>query len=261
MLKSNNYCKEIIVIFALPPLERTQPSIDLISKIAIDKPRKIIDIGCGPGNSTQILNERWSSCDILGIDNSESMISRAQSDFPDQKWQLFDAETDTFQDTYDVVYSNATIQWIHNHGLLLKKLSDIVNSGGVLAIQVPLFFSMAIGKSLRRIAQDKRWAHNTKDVDGLFTMLNYFDYYDILSGLFNKIDLWETHYIHIMDSHSSILDMIRGAGLRPYIDRIENNEEKMQFEKTVLDSITSDYRVQKDGKVLFPFDLFFIGYK
>lgn len=242
--------------------ERTQPSIDLVSKIHIENPRKIIDIGCGPGNSTQILKARWPESSILGIDNSESMISRAKSDFPDQKWQLFDAGTDTFQDTYDIVYSNATIQWIHNHDLLLQKLSDIVNHGGVLAIQIPLFFNMPLGKSISRIAQNSRWVNKTKDVDALFTILNYFEYYDILSVLFKKIELWETQYIHIMDSHSSILEMIRGSGLRPYLDRIDNKEENMQFEQMVLESIKSDYRVQKDGKVLFPFDrLFFIGYK
>ncbi len=242
--------------------ERTQPSIDLISKIEIDKHQKIIDIGCGPGNSTQILRARWPSCDILGIDNSESMISRAKVDFPDQQWQLFDADNGIFKDTYDIVYSNATIQWIHNHDLLLKKLSDIVNPGGVLAIQVPLFFNMQIGKSINRIAQDNRWGQKTKDVRALFTMLDYSEYYDILSGLFKKIEMWETQYIHIMNSHSSILEMIRGAGLRPYLDRIENNEEKILFEQAVLDSIKSDYRVQNNGNVLFPFDrLFFIGYK
>jgi trans-aconitate 2-methyltransferase len=242
--------------------ERTQPSIDIVSKINIETPQKIIDIGCGPGNSTQILKARWPESSILGIDNSESMIARAKSDFPDQKWQLFDAETDTFQDTYDIVYSNATIQWIHNHDLLLKNLSHVVNSGGALAIQIPLFFNMPLGKSISKIAQDKRWVHKTRTVDALFTILNFAEYYNILSPLFKKIEMWETQYIHIMNSHSSILEMIRGSGLRPYIDRLESNEEKMQFEKAVLDSITSDYKVQKDGKVLFPFDrLFFIGYK
>jgi trans-aconitate 2-methyltransferase len=242
--------------------ERAQPSIDLVAKIEMETPQKIIDIGCGPGNSTQILRERWSASHILGIDKSESMITRAQSDFPDQQWQLFDVETDTFQDTYDIVYSNATIQWIHSHDLLLKKLSEIVNPGGALAVQIPLFFDMPIGKSISRVAQDNRWADKTKDVDSLFTMLNCGEYYDILSGLFKKIEMWQTHYIHIMDSHSSILEMVQSTGLKPYLEKIDDNKEKVLFEEMVLDSIKYDYRVQKDKKVLFPFDrLFFIGYK
>ena len=242
--------------------ERIQPSIDLVARIEIEDPKKIIDIGCGPGNSTRILHDRWPIAGILGIDKSESMISRAVSDFPNQEWKLFDVETDEFSDTYDMVYSNATIQWIHNHDRLLKKLSEIVIPSGVLAIQVPLFFTMPLGLSISRTAQNSKWSHLTKDVDKLFTILSSVEYYDILSELFGKVEMWETHYIHIMESHDSILEMIRSTGLKPYIDKLENDNDRNQFEETVLKSIKSDYAMQKDGKILFPFHrLFFIGYK
>ncbi len=242
--------------------ERIQPSIDLVSRIEIENPKKIIDIGCGPGNSTQILRERWSSSHILGIDKSKSMISKAVSDFPNQEWKLFDVETDEFRYKYDIVYSNATIQWIHNHDILLKKLSDIVNPNGVIAIQIPLFFNMPLGQSISKIAQDSKWSNLTKDVDKLFTILKSFEYYDILSEHFEKIEMWETHYIHIMESHLSILEMIRSTGLKPYIEKLSNDNDKKQFDDLVFESIKSDYKLQKNGKVLFPFNrLFFIGYK
>jgi trans-aconitate 2-methyltransferase len=242
--------------------ERIQPSIDLVSRIEIENPKKIIDIGCGPGNSTQILRERWSHSHIVGIDKSESMISKAANDFPTQEWKLFDVETDEFQDKYDIVYSNATIQWIHNHDLLLKKLGKIVSTNGAIAIQIPLFFNMPLGQSISKIAQDSRWLNLTKDVDKLFTILNHFEYYDILSKNFVKVEMWETHYIHIMESHLSILEMIRSTGLKPYIDKLVTDDDKKQFDDMVFDSIKSDYSIQKNGKVLFPFNrLFFIGYK
>ena len=213
-------------------------------------------------SSTQILYKRWSSSNILGIDKSESMINKAVADFPNQKWKLFDIETNDFQDMYDIVYSNATIQWVPNHNDLLKKLSDIINPYGVLAIQIPLFFNMPLGKSISNIAQYSNWSHLTKDVDKLFTILNCSEYYDILSDLFKKINIWETDYVHIMDSHFSILEMIRSTGLKPYIDKLDNDDKKEIFEDMVLNAIKSDYPIQKDKRILFPFKrLFFIGYK
>lgn len=242
--------------------ERIQPSIDLVSKIEIKDPKKIIDIGCGPGNSTQILRQRWPGSSILGIDKSETMISRAFSDFPNQEWKLFDVETDPFQDTFDLVYSNATIQWIHHHDILLENLSAILNPNGVLAIQVPLFFDMPLGKSIYRVANHPKWAPFTKDAHQLYTSLNGCEYYDILSNLFRRVDMWKTDYIHIMDSHNSILEMVRSTGLRPYLNKITGTDERSQFEEMVLQSIQSDYPSQKNGRVLFPFKrLFFVGYK
>lgn len=257
-MKSRDWNPELYLKFNR---ERLQPSIDLISRIEFDNPQKIIDVGCGPGNSTQILFKRWPESCIIGIDKSESMINKAKADFPNQKWKLFDAGTDEFHESYDIVYSNATIQWIPNHQRLFQKFYTIVNSNGILAIQIPLFFEMPLGQSINRIARHNQWSHVTKHINKQFTILNYFEYYEILSALFNSINIWVTEYIHIMDSHFSILEMISSTGLKPYIEKLENND-KSHFKKMVLNAIESDYPAQKNGKVLFPFKrLFFIGYK
>lgn len=101
--------------------ERIQPTIDLLSRIEFDSPSKIIDIGCGPGNSTQILAQRWPKSQITGIDNSQAMIDKACHDFPDQEWKLLDDGSDKLQGKFDIVFSNAAIQWIPNHFELLQK--------------------------------------------------------------------------------------------------------------------------------------------
>lgn len=117
--------------------ERTQPSVDLVSKIELINPSNIIDIGCGPGNSTQILYQRWPNSKILGIDNSEAMIKKAKQDYPSQEWELIDAEKKVIQGKYDIVFSNATIQWIPNHYELFKRLKSNLYENGVLAVQLP----------------------------------------------------------------------------------------------------------------------------
>ena len=242
--------------------ERTQPSIDLVSRIDFDKPKKIIDIGCGPGNSTQILVQRWPDSEIIGVDNSPAMIAKAKKEYPKQDWRLLDAGTDEINEKCDVVFSNATIQWIPNHSRLLKKFYNLLSEKGSIAIQIPMFWDMSIGKSILSIATNKRWNSISKGATELFTIHNYSFYYDNLSELFHSIDIWESNYLHILDSHLSILEMIRSTGLKPYLERFESEKDKKDFEEMVLMEIKKDYPLQKNGKVLFPFKrLFFIAKK
>ncbi len=242
--------------------ERIQPSRDLISRINYEKPEKIIDIGCGPGNSTQMLARRWPDASVTGIDSSPAMIKKAATDFPDGNWKLRDAGKDVIEEKYDIVFSNAAIQWIPGHEKLLRKFHSLLNNNGLLAVQVPLSRDMPLGKSIEEIARNKRWNSLTKDATTLFTIHNSPWYYDRLSGIFNSIEIWETSYIHAMDSHNSILEMIRSTGLKPYLEGLGSEEEKSDFESLVFKSINKHYPRQKNGKVLFPFKrLFFIAGK
>jgi len=242
--------------------ERTQPSIDLVSRIDIDHPSKIIDIGCGPGNSTQVLVQRWPDSDIIGIDNSPAMIEKAKKDYPNQEWQLLDAGTDKIAGKFDIVFSNATIQWIPDHAKLLKKLHNILSDTGIMAIQIPLFWDMPLGKAISDIGENSRWNSETKGVTSLFTIHDPSFYYDILAEQFHSIEMWETQYVHILSSQLSILEMIKSTGLRPFLDRLENEDDKNSFETMVLKEIKKDYPLQKDGKALFPFKrLFFTAKK
>jgi trans-aconitate 2-methyltransferase len=242
--------------------ERIQPSIDLVTRINFDNPQKIIDIGCGPGNSTQILVQRWPGSEITGVDNSPAMIEKAKKDYPGLNWRLLDAGKDEIDGKFDIVFSNATIQWIPGHSRLLKIFYELLNDKGLVAVQVPLFWDMPIGKAIKRIATNSRWISVTKGVTDVFTIHDPSFYYDNLSELFHSIDIWETHYFHLLDSHLSILEMIKSTGLRPYLDKLETNVDKKAFEEMVLEKIIEDYPLQKDGKVLFPFRrLFFIAVK
>jgi trans-aconitate 2-methyltransferase len=242
--------------------ERIQPSIDLVSKIIYDKPDRIVDIGCGPGNSTQVLHQRWPSSDILGVDNSPAMIKKATNDYPNQKWLLADAGKDEITGQFDIVFSNATIQWIPNHEELIMRLSNILNDDGILAVQLPLFLDMPISKSINEIAGHPKWKSATEGLNELFTIHNVSFYYYHLMKYFQEVEIWTTDYYHTMDSHSAILEMMRPTGLKPYLEKIASDSDKLEFEALLLKKIENDYPVQRNDKVLFPFKrLFFIAKK
>ncbi len=239
--------------------ERIQPSIDLVSRIDYDRPSKIIDIGCGPGNSTRVLFSRWPGAKITGADNSPAMIEKARMDYPDQTWILFDAGNDEMDEQFDIVFSNAAIQWIPDHENLLGRFASFLETDGVLAVQVPLFWDMPVGKSLLKIADNPRWRTATAKVKDSFTIHDPHTYFDLLSRHFRTIDMWMTDYMHVMESHQSILEMIRSTGLKPYHERLSDTSLRQDFETEVLESITEEYPPQLNGEVLFPFRrLFFV---
>ncbi len=240
--------------------ERIQPSIDLVSRIDFENPLKIIDIGCGPGNSTQIIRKRWVNSKIIGIDSSPAMIEKASSDFPDQEWKVVDAGVDEINGEFDIVFSNAVIQWIPDHYKLLTKLKSILTSDGLLAIQLPLFFEMPLGKSIAKVAKRCLWSSEIDKVTELFIINDYSFYYDSLVELFDTVEMWVTDYIHVFDSHLSIIEMMRSTGLKPYLEKLQSEGSRKQFEDLVLKEIVNDYPLQRDGKVLLPFKrLFFIA--
>lgn len=242
--------------------ERTQPAIDLVNRIVPRrKPAAIIDIGCGPGNSGVVLRGRWPEARFLGIDSSPAMIEKAAADYPEQRWRLADARTFRSDATYDIVFSNATIQWIPGHDSLLESFVSLLSDRGALAVQIPLFNTMPIARTIAQTAHGIRWRERTAKCSSLFTYHDPGFYYDILSSRLGTVQLWETRYLHSLDSHEAVIEWIRATGLKPYLDNL-NGDEKAAFEREVLAGVRRDYPAQKNGRVLFPFHrLFMIGYR
>jgi trans-aconitate 2-methyltransferase len=242
--------------------ERTQPAIDLVARIKIDTPKTIIDIGCGPGNSTQILYKKWPSADILGIDTSVQMIDKARKDHPEQKWAVADASSFDADRAFDVVFSNAALQWIPNHEVLIPNLFKLVSGKGALAVQVPANSESPFHRALAAVAADKKWRDYTK---GSHKILNYQSapyYYALLQSIAAEIDLWKTIYYHRLESHYEIIEWYKATGMRPYLDSLPDEEKRSMFENEVLEKCKENYNVQKDGKILLPFKrIFFVAYK
>jgi trans-aconitate 2-methyltransferase len=243
--------------------ERTQPTIDLVGRINLGfDPHSIIDIGCGPGNSGRVLTMRWPKAQFLGIDRSPKMIEKANKDYPQHEWRIADASAFSSKTKYDIVFSNAAIQWMPDHEKLLVKLIELISDKGVLAIQTPAFRDMPVGKIIAEVACTPRWRIKTAHCSNVFTFHDYGFYYDVLSTRLQSIEMWETSYLHVLDAYESIIEWISSAGLKPYLDCLGDGEDKEDFANEIMMEIHKQYTIQKNGKVIFPFKrLFFIGHK
>jgi len=241
--------------------ERTQPSIDLVSRISIEDPKTIIDIGCGPGNSTQILYKRWPTADIVGIDSSQKMIEKARADYPAQHWEVQDASNMDMRQKYDIVFSNATLQWIYNHNVLIPRLFTMVNDNGVLAVQIPANNESPFYRVLLKTAKSSKWAMFTAECEKMLTFHNAEYYYNILSRLTQNLDIWTTTYYHIMTSHKDLTDWHKSTGMRPFLEKLPSDKDREEFENEVVKECMAFYPVQSDGKILYAFQRIFFTAK
>jgi trans-aconitate 2-methyltransferase len=230
--------------------------------VALEKPRRIIDIGCGPGNSTAVLRRRWPLAQVTGLDSSAEMIERARRDAPDQQWICEDAATFRADKAYDLVYSNATLQWIPDHGDLVMRLWEAVASGGALAVQVPANRESPLHRALRAVAASEPFRKHSEPVDRVFTYHPAGFYYDLLAPIARRYDTWTTEYLHVMQSHDDLITWYTGTGMRPFLQALEDDAQRAAFQSSVLAEARSGYPLQSDGKLLFPFRrLFFVAYR
>lgn len=238
--------------------ERTQPALDLIARINLAHPRRIIDLGCGPGNSTAMLRRRWPESDVVGLDNSAEMIAAATQAYPSEKWVLADAASWTADTPFDIVFSNATLQWLPDHATLFPHLMAQLAPAGVMAVQVPYCYESPLHQVVLEVASAASWRHRMEASRDTFTKETPSVYYDLLQPLTSHLDMWETEYFHQMDGPESIVNWYRGTGLRPFLEALDTEEEKRHFEQMVLDGYTRAYPRQKNGRVLFPFRRLFM---
>ncbi len=241
--------------------ERTQPSIDLINRIHINNPQTIVDIGCGPGNSTAMLRERWPSAEIVGIDSSEQMIQKATENHPEGMWILSDALSYNEKEGFDIVFSNAVIQWIKNHETLIPHLLSLLKPKGAIAIQVPQNQESPIHCALMETAADDPFCEFTGEAKKALNYRTGLYYYNLLSEVVDELYIWETTYYHVMGSHQDLLSWYKSTGMRPFLKCLPTDQLRRRMLDSVLEKCTESYTQQPDGKVLFPFKrLFLLGY-
>jgi trans-aconitate 2-methyltransferase len=237
--------------------ERTQPCRDLAARVDLARPRRIVDLGCGPGNSTEVLAARWPDAQLTGLDSSAEMIAQARASHPECQWVVSDI-AGWNQGEYDLVFSNAALQWLPEHAVLFPQLISRVADGGALAVQMPGNRDSAAHRLMRQVA-----AHfpATENVREWFTHSLEF-YYDVLAPHAARIHLWATEYIHVMDSPAAIVEWYKGTGMRPFLDALPGAGERERFLAMYLDAIGEAYPPRAAGQVLFPFRrIFLVAYR
>jgi trans-aconitate 2-methyltransferase len=238
--------------------ERTRPAVDLVSAIALESPASVIDLGCGPGNSTAALRQRWPAAQVVGLDSSAEMIEAARAAHPDWEWIVSDIANWHPAHPFDVVFSNAALQWVPDHGPLVQRLFGYVAAGGALAFQIPSARHALVRMLIQEIAREEPWASRMAAPLAALTMEPPGFYYDRLAPLARRIDLWESEYLHVMTSHAAIVEWYSSTGLRPFLEALATEAERRRFVARLFDRVQQAYQVQGDGKLLFPFKRTFV---
>jgi trans-aconitate 2-methyltransferase len=230
--------------------ERTQPAIDLASRIAVDRPRRVVDLGCGPGNSTQVLWQRWPEAAVVGVDSDPHMIAAARRTHPDVPWEQRDIAEWTAQVPYDVVYSNAALQWLPDHEALFPRLLKSVAKGGALAVQMPVVSESPVHLAMWQVARDPRWSDRLAGARNTLKMHPPAFYYDLLRPHAAHLVQWQTEYLHPLDGPKAIVDWVRSTALRPLLAALSTEEERASFEEQLLSRLTDAYPRLVDGRML-----------
>ncbi len=238
--------------------ERTRPARELLARVAIDSPKRVYDLGCGPGNSTELLVERFPHAQVVGTDNSEPMLVSARARLPGCAFELSDIASWQAGRPADVIYSNAALQWIGDHETLIPGLFGQLAPGGVLAIQMPDNREEPTHRSMREVAGLDPWSALIGDAAKVRTkILALTDYYDLLAGAGAEVDVWRTAYQHPMESPAKIVEWVRGTGLKPFVDPLPDAERKT-FLAEYEARIARAYPKRADGKLLLQFPRLFI---
>ena len=236
--------------------QRTQPAVDLVKRMNIEHPKNILDIGCGPGNSTYVLRKMFPEADILGVDNSEDMIRKAEETYPDIRFKNCDVTTGLDQlDEYDVIFSNACLQWIPDHREFIPKLFRKLNKNGVLAVQIPMNGNETLFQIMNEVTSQPQWNFSGMDLEKNETLLPE-EYFDILSSCTGNFDIWETVYYHNMPSVEAMVEWVKGTRLRPYLNALDKATAEC-LEKEITERAIAAYDVQRNGEIIFKFRRFF----
>ncbi|RFU36266.1 hypothetical protein B7463_g126, partial [Scytalidium lignicola] len=240
--------------------ERTRPSRDLLSQVPLESPRRAIDLGCGPGNSTAVLAERYPQAKILGIDSSPDMIEKANASYSDIEFALNDLQTYTPEEPVDLLFSNAVFQWVKyaDRFPIIKRLIQSQQPGGVFAFQVPDNHLEPSHEAMRAVAHNGPWAETLSRLQpSLGPFQTPQQIYDELIPLCSSINIWHTYYQHPVDGHEAVVEWVKGTGLRPFIDPL-SAEERQGFLEAYLEALKMRYTTSVDGKVLLRYPRLFM---
>ncbi|HZK91271.1 MAG TPA: trans-aconitate 2-methyltransferase [Stellaceae bacterium] len=238
---------------------RTLPAIDLLSRIELHAPRRIVDLGCGPGNSTAPLKARWPDAQVTGIDSSAELLAAARRDHPGIDFVEGDIATWRAGEPADIVFANASMQWVGGHDTLMPRLFETVAPGGVLAVQMPRNHDFATHALMRQVAAEGEWRDRLAGAREPSPVKPPEFYYELLAPRSADFTIWETNYIQPMDGPEAIIAWLRGTGLQPFLARLTEAERPIFLERYAA-LLAEAYPARADGKILLPYPrLFFIA--
>jgi trans-aconitate 2-methyltransferase len=242
---------------------RLRPALELLDRVPLPSPGVIYDLGCGSGQVTRIMAERWPSATVYGLDNSQEMLQQASADPGTVRWIQGDIRGWAPEEPPDLLYSNATLQWLDDHPALFPRLIGLLSPGGCLALQMPLSWGApshrlmretlanggpdgsALGTEELRRAVSRNWVEDAEF------------YYDLLAARTRGIDIWETEYLQSLEGDNPVLEWVKGTGLRPILNSLGDVERAVYLAEYAR-RLRLAYPARPDGRTLYPFRRLFI---
>ncbi|QZY95715.1 trans-aconitate 2-methyltransferase [Pantoea dispersa] len=238
--------------------ERTRPAQELLARIPVNEVRFATDLGCGPGNSTELLAHAWPQAHITGIDSSEAMLEQARQRLPDCDFRQADIRSWQPEQPQQVIYANASLQWLTDHETLLPHLVNQLAPGGALAVQMPDNLQEPSHRLMREVAASSRWqAHISPQAAERKRLLSSDRYYDLLGDAGCQVDIWRTTYYHPMADAQAIISWLRATGLRPFLAALDEAQQA-DFLHDYHQALLPAYPTRSNGQVLLAFPRLFM---
>ena len=239
--------------------DRTRPVRDLLAAIPPVDARAALDIGCGPGNSTELLAARYPGAAITGLDSSDDMLDAARARLPAIRFERADVSAWRPATDYDVLLANAVLQWVPDHGALFPRLVAALRRGGSLAIQMPENMDEPAVALMRQVAAEPRWAASLSNAAGQRAPMDTAaGYYATLRPHCTRVDVWRTTYMHVLPGGpAAIVEWFKGSGLRPFLAPLASPERDAYLER-YLSLVADAHPSLPDGSVILPFPRLFI---
>lgn len=237
--------------------ERLQPALDLLSRIPLEAPGTVIDLGCGPGNVTKALKGRWPNAAFTGVDGSPEMLEHARAEDRDIEWVEADLNDWRPGAPSDVIYSNAALHWLNDHDKLLPILMKHIAPGGFLAVQMPRNWPAPSHTCITEAVHAGPWREMLEPLMRPAPSHEPSFYYELLVSETSSLAIWETEYCQILEGENPVAEFVKGTQLKRFLDALEE-PARGEFEDDYRKRILAAYPKRRNGKTLFPFRRLFL---
>jgi trans-aconitate 2-methyltransferase len=237
--------------------QRLRPAIDLLSRIEVDDPRHVYDLGAGSGNVTRLLAKRWPHARITGVDADADMLAKARAGSPEIDWQRADLSDWQPPTPANVIFANASLHWVGDHQRLFPELLGHVAPHGALAVQMPRNFSEPSHTAIAEAVRAGPWRATLEPLLRPAPVGTPESYFDLLEPLASTVDIWETDYLHPLEGHDPVKEWTKGTWLRPFLEALLE-PERGRFEECYAELVRRAYPRRADGRTLFSFRRLFI---
>ncbi len=237
---------------------RTRAARDLLARVPLETANRVYDLGCGPGNSSNLLSRRFPEAELIGVDTSEAMLAHARLRAPKARFQSVNIADWTPEAAPGLIFSNAALHFVPNHHRLIPRLASSLAPGGVLAAQMPSTANESSHALMRMVAAEGPWSSRLVPVAKTQPLIAAIDdYYEWLQPIASSVELWMTTYVYMFESAADVADFFAGSALQPFLERL-SDDERCEFLGRYREGLSEAYPAQSDGRVLLPYPRFFM---